>query len=37
LLKFCKNLCDDAIEGKVDAVIGRDEIIENLVQVIART
>lgn len=36
LAKFCKNLCDDAIEGKVDAVIGRDEIIENLVQVIAR-
>jgi ATP-dependent Clp protease ATP-binding subunit ClpA len=36
LAKYCKNLCDEAMEDKVDAVIGRDTLIENLVQVVAR-
>ncbi len=36
LAKYCKNLCDAAMEDKVDAVIGRDALIENLVQVVAR-
>jgi len=36
LAKYCRNLCDAAIEDKVDAVIGRDSLIENLVQVVAR-
>jgi ATP-dependent Clp protease ATP-binding subunit ClpA len=36
LTKYCKNLCDEAMEDKVDAVIGRDTLIENLVQVVAR-
>lgn len=36
LAKYCRNLCDAAIEDKVDAVIGRDTLIENLVQVVAR-
>ena len=29
LTKYCKNLCDEAMEDKVDAVIGRDTLIEN--------
>lgn len=36
LAKFCKNLCDEAILGKIDAVIGRNQLIEDLTQVVAR-
>ena len=36
LAKFCKNLCDEAVLGKIDAVIGRDRLIEDLTQVVAR-
>ena len=36
LRKFCENLNKKAAEGNIDAVIGRDDLVVNLSQVLAR-